>query len=96
MGWMPFPFTFHLRPLSVSRYCFTSVSPIPFSLLFFPSPLTFSEQVCRGASHIAQRKKQSLLQKLEETNTLGVVSGTTVRALVLGRFSQKNKNRIER
>jgi len=26
----------------------------------------------------------------------GVVSGTTVRALVLGRFSQKNKNRIER
>jgi len=25
-----------------------------------------------------------------------VVSGTTVRALVLGRFSQKNKNRIER
>jgi len=26
----------------------------------------------------------------------GVVSGTTVRALVLGRFSQKNKNKIER
>jgi len=57
MGWMPFPFTFLLRPLPVSRYCFTSVSPIPFFLLFFPSPLTFSEQVCRGASHVAQRKQ---------------------------------------
>jgi len=45
---------------------------------------------------LPSEKKQTLLQKLEETNTLGVVSGTTVRALVLGRFSQKNKNRIER
>jgi len=41
VGWMPTPFLFFLCSFSVSPYCFTRVSPIPFPILFFRSPLKF-------------------------------------------------------
>ena len=44
MEWMPISFLFLLRPIPVSCYCFTHVSPTPFRTLLSFS-LKFNEEV---------------------------------------------------
>jgi len=69
VGWMSIPLLFPLRPFPVSRYCFTHVSPIPFPTLILSPPLNSAKRSLEAlyASHSAQRKNGSQLQKLEGT-----------------------------
>ena len=68
VGWMPFPFHFLIRPFPIPRHCSVLVSSISF-LLVFPSPLTFSNEVCGSAVGSSQcpATSYSRLQKLEGT-----------------------------
>jgi len=57
-------------------------------------PLILCHVRCAHVISAAQCQQQTTYTVVRDS---GVVSGTTVRALVLGRFSQKKiKNRIER
>jgi len=54
------------------------------------------QRVCLQSCQVIEIQVFEIRNYMASNLYSGVVSGTTVGALVLGRFSQKNNNRIER